>query len=412
MTIRFNKIDIWKILFLYLIFQPSISENIGKSPLAPIITYSDEVIAVIITIAVLFKLLQNKAKLLKFEQGMLIGLIMFEFFGIFSGIHYNYQETQYMLIDAFTCIKFFIYYLGTRVLTQDKLSKDYLVSLNSICKILAVVLFVFAIHDAFFTPWFPVGDYRYFTNSVILWFWHPESLSKASITIIFILAYNYKKYKNNIYYIFLLTVVMILTFRTKAIVSVVILYIFYLYFIKFNFKSLIPVGIATVAGASYFGYDSLNFYYVEIEDSARNILTRDSLALSKQFFPLGTGFGTYGSSMAAQHYSKLYYTLGYNRIYKMNEYDTAYLSDTFWPIVIAQTGWLGLISFFFALSNMIVYIIKSRKSDIYYFWVAMSIIIYDLISSFATSAFFHPSSMAPYLLLGLLTSIHESPKKQ
>ncbi|WP_455493760.1 hypothetical protein [Eubacterium sp.] len=412
MTIRFNKIDIWKILFLYLIFQPSISENIGKSPLAPIITYSDEVIAVIITIAVLFKLLQNKAKLLKFEQGMLIGLIMFEFFGIFSGIHYNYQETQYMLIDAFTCIKFFIYYLGTRVLTQDKLSKDYLVSLNSICKILAVVLFAFSIHDAFFTPWFPVGDYRYFTNSVILWFWHPESLSKASITIIFILAYNYKKYKNNIYYIFLLTVVMILTFRTKAIVSVVILYIFYLYFIKFNFKSLIPVGIATVAGASYFGYDSLNFYYVEIEDSARNILTRDSLTLSKQFFPLGTGFGTYGSSMAAQHYSKLYYTLGYNRIYKMNEYDTAYLSDTFWPIVIAQTGWLGLISFFFALSNMIVYIIKSRKSDIYYFWVAMSIIIYDLISSFATSAFFHPSSMAPYLLLGLLTSIHESPKKQ
>lgn len=412
MTIRFNKIDIWKILFLYLIFQPSISENIGKSPLAPIITYSDEVIAIIITIAVLFKLLQNKAKLLKFEQGMLIGLIMFEFFGIFSGIHYNYQETQYMLIDAFTCIKFFIYYLGTRVLTQDKLSKDYLVSLNNICKILAVVLFVFAIHDAFFTPWFPVGDYRYFTNSVILWFWHPESLSKASITIIFILAYNYKKYKNNIYYIFLLTVVMILTFRTKAIVSVVILYIFYLYFIKFNFKSLIPVGIATVAGASYFGYDSLNFYYVEIEDSARNILTRDSLALSKQFFPLGTGFGTYGSSMAAQHYSNLYYTLGYNRIYKMNEYDTSYLSDTFWPIVIAQTGWLGLISFFFALSNMIVYIIKSRKSDTYYFWVAMSIIIYDLISSFATSAFFHPSSMAPYLLLGLLTSIHEFPKKQ
>lgn len=189
MTIRFNKIDIWKILFLYLIFQPSISENIGKSPLAPIITYSDEIIAVIITIAVLFKLLQNKAKLLKFEQGMLIGLIMFEFFGIFSGIHYNYQETQYMLIDAFTCIKFFIYYLGTRVLTQDKLSKDYLVSLNSICKILAVVLFAFSIHDAFFTPWFPVGDYRYFTNSVILWFWHPESLSKASITIIFILAF-------------------------------------------------------------------------------------------------------------------------------------------------------------------------------------------------------------------------------
>lgn len=94
----------------------------------------------------------------------------------------------------------------------------------------------------------------------------------------------------------------------------------------------------------------------------------------------------------------------------MGEKRHSYLSDTFWPIVFAQTGWIGTISFIMALLSMITYIIKSRKTDVYYFWVAISVIIYDLISSFATSAFFNPSAIAPYLLLGLITSIHEFPK--
>ena len=119
--------------------------------------------------------------------------------------------------------------------------------------------------------------------------------------------------------------------------------------------------------------------------------------------------------MAAQYYSKLYIKLGY---YKKTDIGMGegrfgnFLSDTFWPIVIAQTGWLGLISFVLALISMIVYIVQSRKTDIYYFWVAISIIIYDLISSFAAPAFFYPSAMAPFLFLGLITSIHEFPKKE
>ena len=89
----------------------------------------------------------------------------------------------------------------------------------------------------------------------------------------------------------------------------------------------------------------------------------------------------------------------------------AYLSDTFWPIVIAQTGWIGLVAFSIAILSMLSYIIQSRKTDIYYFWVAISIMAHDLISSFAAPAFFYPSAMAPFLLLGLITSIHEFPKK-
>lgn len=411
MTIKLNKINIWKVLFIYLIFQPSLSETMGRSALTPIITYSDEAIAVIIIIASLLKL-RSKAKLLRFEQIMLLSLLIFELIGIISGLHFKYQETSYILVDAFTCIKFFIYYLGARILTQDKLTEEYFFSLNNICKILAVIMFLLAIHDAFFSPWFPVFDYRYFTESIELWFGHPEALSKASITIIFVLAYNYKYYRHNIYYIFMLTVVMIFTFRTKAIVAVLLIYIIYIYFVRLRFKNIVLPGIAGVIGARYLAYNSLNDYYLTNDETPRALLTQDSISIANDLIPWGSGFGTFGSSMASQHYSKLYYILGYNKRYKMNELDYSYLNDTFWPVIIAEVGWIGLGAFALALISMLFYIINSRKKDPYYFWVAISIVLYDLISSFASTAFFHPSSMAPYLLLGLITSIHEFPKQE
>lgn len=414
MKITLRKVDIWKYLFLYLIFQPSLSDLVTNNFFGTIIQYSDEAIGAIMVIVVLFRTLKSEIKLLKFEQAMLVFMIIFELFGIISGLIYHYQQTQYMFVDAYTCTKFFLYYLCARLLTQGKLTDKYFFSINRICKILAVVFFVLALHDAFLTPWFKVRDFRYFANSVCLFFGHPEHLARVCITIIFLLAYNYRYYKHNIYYILMLTGVMILTFRTKAIVAVFVLFIFYIYFVKFKFKSLVPVGIASVAGAGYFGYDSLSNYYLDTDTSARKILTEDSIALAKQFFPRGTGFGSYGSSMAAQYYSELYVRLGYYKMYGsgLDEEKGNYLSDTFWPIVIAQTGWIGLASFCLALLSMIIYVINSRKTDVYYFWVAISIIAHDLISSFAAPAFFYPSAMAPFLLLGLITSIHEFPKKE
>lgn len=413
MKITLKRINIWKYLFLYLIFQAPISNLIKNEFISNIFGYSDEAIGVILFIVVIFKAMKAEITLLRFERYMLIFMFIFELIGIVSGFVYKYQETAYMFVDAYTCAKFFIYYLCARLLTQGKLSKDYFLSINRICKIIAVIFFVLSLHEVLFDQWWPNDDYRYFANSVELFFGHPESLARACITFIFLLAYNYRYCKHNIYYIIMLTIVMIFTFRTKAIVAVFVLFLFYLYFVKFKFKSLVPVGVASVVGAGYLGYNSLYEYYIEIDESARRLLTLDSIEIAKQFFPIGSGFGSFASSMAAQYYSKLYIKLGYysRNDLGMGEKMNAFLSDTFWPIIIAQTGWIGLVSFCLALLSMIIYILKSRKTDVYYFWVAISIIAHELISSFAAPAFFYPTAIAPFLFLGLITSIHEFPKE-
>ena len=413
MTISLQKINIWKVLFVYLIFQPVLNTYINVSAINTLISYSDEIIAVVLAVLAVVKSMQ-KLTLLKFERIMLISLVIFELIGLISGLASKIQGVGPMLVDAFTCAKFFIYYLSARILTKGKLTEKYFFSLNNICKVFSVVLFVLALHDAFMTPWFPVADYRFFTESITLGFGHPEFLSRVCFSLILVLSYNYRYFKHNIYYIMMLTVVMFLTFRTKSIVCVFILFAMYIYFFKLRFKSLTPIALAGAAGVGYFGYDSFVFYYIEHDQCARALLTKDGLYLAKQYFPLGTGFGTFGSYIASAFYSKLYIFLGYYNMYGsgLDEIEGNALSDTFWPIVYTQTGIFGFVAFLVALFSMIIYIVKSRKTDLYFFWIAMSLILYDLISTSASSAFFHPSSMVSYLFLGLITSIHEFPKKE
>ena len=138
MKITLKKNNIWKYLFVYLIFQPTFQYNVSNESIATFLNYTDEIIGVIMIIIVLFRALKSQITLLKFERLMLIFMFIFEVFGIISGLLYKYQDVGYMFIDAYTCAKFFIYYLCARLLTQGKLTEKYFFSINTLCKIIAV----------------------------------------------------------------------------------------------------------------------------------------------------------------------------------------------------------------------------------------------------------------------------------
>ena len=57
--------------------------------------------------------------------------------------------------------------------------------------------------------------------------------------------------------------------------------------------------------------------------------------------PIGAGFATYGSSVAANQYSNLYYLYGFSNRWGMGKNDTGFLVDSYYPQIIAQTGFLG-----------------------------------------------------------------------
>lgn len=82
MKISIKRIDIWKYLFLYLIFQPTLSDLINSRVIGTVIKYSDEAIGVLMVMAVLFRAMKSEITLIKFERYMLIFMLIFEIIGI------------------------------------------------------------------------------------------------------------------------------------------------------------------------------------------------------------------------------------------------------------------------------------------------------------------------------------------
>lgn len=84
-------------------------------------------------------------------------------------------------------------------------------------------------------------------------------------------------------------------------------------------------------------------YFEDPEASGRVRLTTDSFRIAAEEFPLGAGFGQFGSATARLNYSPLYDELGYSDVWGLGptEESGAFLTDTFWPAIIGEAGLLG-----------------------------------------------------------------------
>lgn len=76
--------------------------------------------------------------------------------------------------------------------------------------------------------------------------------------------------------------------------------------------------------------------------SARPVLVGDSFTLANQYFPLGSGLGTFAGIGAKLFNRDLYSHLGYI-VYWWYIRDI-FLLDTYWPNYIAELGWIGFSS--------------------------------------------------------------------
>ncbi|KJR46656.1 Oligosaccharide repeat unit polymerase Wzy [Desulfosporosinus sp. I2] len=62
-----------------------------------------------------------------------------------------------------------------------------------------------------------------------------------------------------------------------------------------------------------------------------------------RYFPLGSGFSTYASYTSTLNYSQLYYEYELNMKYGFTPQSPTFLTDTYWPSIIGETGFIGVI---------------------------------------------------------------------
>jgi hypothetical protein len=143
-----------------------------------------------------------------------------------------------------------------------------------------------------------------------------------------------------------------------------------------------------------------------INEAARTRITVDSVEVASRYFPLGAGFGRFGSSVAREVYSPEYIHLGYQNVFGLGARadNGMYLTDTQWPAIVGEAGWIGGMTFVLGLVAVLLKFRALRRSDsrviVFLGVLGVSWVLLFLVESVASPVF---SSAPTYpLLFGLI----------
>lgn len=389
----------WLLLFNLLIFQGPIQSATGFS-------YIDECVTVAAFISYVCSNLVgmngNKEDFGVWAKRCIVLLGLFVIAGLisnaFSGVDAAFTAIS---IDFFTCIKYPVCFICFVLYFRDNHCL-YDVILSEI-KLLLVAFLIFGVLNIFFSIGdFGADDPRFgFKRSFQFVFGHPEGLVFVCVGFLLILVHDYARNRT---WLLISLFVICLTLRTKGIafVGVALLLLF-----TWGHRGRLRLShvLLGLLSAVLIGWDQFQSYY-QGSGYARNELTRVAFVLANKYFPLGTGFATFGSNITGdpKYYSSLYYQYRLNTVWGLYPGEASFLSDVFWPTVMAQFGWVGLFVYVVMLGCLIVFAYKKASSPGHRLSVILSF-VFLLISSTAESAFFNPYAVFLAFCLALTLKI-------
>ena len=388
---------IFIISFVILFFEENIVKFIG------FFRYYDEILTAILFIRFIIIFLQNKCKIKKVDKieiYILLGICLVMVIGLISNYFSKLQSIKYILIDLFSCIEIFLLYCS---LKHFKLNTNNIMNiLTAFSKFMSIIIFFCGLLNIFFD----IGmeyDVRYGIKSFTFIYSNPGTLVIVLVSLLAILDTNFRR---NLLYIIMVVVSMLFTLRGLGIVTAGIYIVIRFLLAKENKiglkQMLILLFISLLIGSSsiytYFG-----------EDTPRSALLINGVKIANDYFPIGTGFGTYGSDVTKESYTDLYYTYELNKYYGLSENFSAFITDNYWPMIVAQFGWVG----FIIVISIIVLIFLDVKKNINNINAGglYIIIIYIIISSVAAQLLAHYLGVLLFLIIALLEQINQDKSK-
>ena len=377
--------------------------------LYPYLKYFDEIYAVSFIPMFLFCYCFCKNELKSILRNKLIlcfafSTILYVVVGLIGNLVYRYQTIPYILMDGLANLKFLLS-VGTTLLILVNLEQESAKKIAVNClRIVAIMLVFFVLIDYTFGIFNENVSYRYGLKVINLFFSHTTIFSAVlNFTAIMLILMGNKK----IDYIFsalcFLTSLTSLRSKTFGFFIVAMCVIWF-----FNYKKLpkklnvtmLAVGAVVSIPAMFLIFKNFDFYFISNQDeSARYMLTKTSVEILKDCFPIGFGFGTFASHASSVNYSVVYKKYGIDKTFGLMEGNAFFVSDTFWPMVIGQTGFLGTL--FFALSIFFVVLIILQIKDSKLKMSGILAVLYLLISSLAEASFVHSIGLGYFIIIGI-----------
>lgn len=315
----------------------------------------------------------------------LFAVVCIGFLGnLFSGLG---TSPVAVAIDLFACIKMPLALICLILVIGD--IRRVLRFIEGECKLLAVILLACGLIDLVVPLPGLYGEIRYGIRSFTFAFGHPESMVFVCVGMTVVLCSNLNE---NRLWILILAIVACLSLRTKGMVFAALVAFLVFTWGRSGRFSIWHLLIGAFV-ALFIGWDQYQAYY-NTDGIARNELMKAAGDIAVSYFPFGSGFASFGSNVTANpaYYSPLYYKYGLNTVYGLRPDNPAFLSDTFWPIIIGQFGWLAFVVFCASMLFLFLFAYQSTSNG----GGRLAVVVcftFLLISSTAESAFFNPQAL-------------------
>ena len=378
--------------------------------------YFDEAFGLLIFPMALIRWRQKRLKIVADRKDWLFyaGLGLFWLLGWLGYFAYRYQPFSNALKDFYVNSKFFLA-LGASFLFFDDPKLDFDRMKKSIWPVLyAVVLALFAlcVVDLLFATF--STDTRGPFRAVKLFYSVQTVLVSVCVFLSCICLWYYDEKQNRIILpLALLCVIMFCTIRVKsmgAIAAVLLIYLFVLKDLKFisiQRKHKIWLIAFLVFAAAAIVYQVVNYYILMGVGSARAMLTLASPFVAWDHFPFGSGWGTFGSTFSAAPYSPVYGMYRMAGIWGLSPSYSAFVSDTYWPMILALSGFFGFAGLLLALAVLVKKVCRLKTIRASYA-SGLLILAQLLISSTSESALANPMAVPLAFWLGLLMAEHRN----
>lgn len=382
------------LVFVLLLFESELQNSVN-----PAFAYIDEGASLLLFFWALGVSVRGHERYI-FEKYDWIGILCLSavcICGFFGNYLHDVQPSfSAILIDFFTCIKFFLAFWSSIVLLGCRNFDHILTYCVSFSKIATASLFTLMVINQFFDIGLSV-DSRYGIKCFLFFSGHPSSFAASIVAMLVLLMHNPKKNK---LYILMSIVLLCSSMRFKAIGFAVAVILELTLFPK---RDKLTMGFVVTAIIVVFvaAYGQVATYYFN-DETARSVLMRESFTVANAFFPLGAGFAGYGSFVTLDNYVPLYFSLGFDHVYGLTPLHPAYLADTFWPIVIGQFGYLGSAGFVLLVFVFLRGVLKRRECSESNFWAVLAVPTYLLITSTSEPSFFSAYAVSLSLVLAII----------
>ena len=401
-----------KLIFLFfctiisIFLVPLAEEVLDLTTLASLLSYVDELFVLCLCMYAAFTTKKDKT-----AKRLLWFICVFLIIGITSAYLYD-DISAANLLGGFNVVKPLLLFWALSVLTFSKGDIDYLFNLFSMLfpliiffEILDIVYPTFRSSIGFklqiseermgfrsiggIMPRYTMATIMGVTYFYIYSFYH-KSKPKALLSIPLILfALRVKD-------IFAFAITSILTFnkRIKLKNLLIAITIFFLMFLGYMV---------------YFPEHYARYFSDDDGLQARTALNLTSIEIAKDYFPFGVGFGKFGSPTSQQIESDVYRDYGIDMVYGLNyQVNSNFMSDTFWPMILGETGVLGLLMYVIILSVIFIRFIKIyiKKTTDLRACIVVSLFVFNTICSIAKPTLTGPpNSLILFGLAGLFYSI-------